>query len=218
MPPDTLTLVQMRQPSYGAQFEMRIGSGPITTGWDVFVPYGTGTYVGSQGFQANGNTIGTGNPSSVILNGMSFNGAQYVDNTPGDLTDNPNNPAFATLYAGQLGCGAVGGVGGCTNNQAIGQYFPTELQTLLNARQDPNAPESCAEQNVPLWGNHFVYAYSGVVKQFNVSTLKWEAGGIPLPDPGGLEGYKALVVGSDLFVLGYRRTGKQVEIYKYVLP
>jgi hypothetical protein len=30
MPPDTLTLVQMRQPSYGARFEMQIGSTPTT--------------------------------------------------------------------------------------------------------------------------------------------------------------------------------------------
>jgi hypothetical protein len=30
MPPDALTLVQMRQPSYGAQFEMQIGSTPAT--------------------------------------------------------------------------------------------------------------------------------------------------------------------------------------------
>jgi hypothetical protein len=30
MPPDTLTLVQMRQPSYGARFEMQIGSTPST--------------------------------------------------------------------------------------------------------------------------------------------------------------------------------------------
>jgi len=30
MPPDTLTLVQMRQPSYGARFEMQIGSTPTS--------------------------------------------------------------------------------------------------------------------------------------------------------------------------------------------
>jgi hypothetical protein len=30
MPPDTLTLVQMRQPSFGARFEMQIGSTPTT--------------------------------------------------------------------------------------------------------------------------------------------------------------------------------------------
>ena len=108
--------------------------GPITTGWDVFLPYGTGVYVGSQGAQPNGITIGTGNPSSVILNGMSFNGAPYVDSTPGDLSDNPNNPAFAALYATSLGCGAVGGTGGCTNNAAIGSFLPAEMQALLNAR------------------------------------------------------------------------------------
>ena len=114
--------------------------GPITTGWDVFVPYGTGVYVGSQAPQSNGQVLGTGNPSSVILNGMMFNGAQYVDPTPGILIDNPNNPAFATQYAAMLGCGAVGGVGGCTNNQAIGQFLPAELQLLLNSRVNPNGP------------------------------------------------------------------------------
>ncbi len=114
--------------------------GPITNGWDVFLPYGTGVYVGSDGLQPNGTRIGTGNPSSVILNGMMFNGAAYVDATPTVLTDNPNNPAFAALYSSMLGCGAVGGVGGCTNNQAIGQFLPAVAQTLLNNRTRPNDP------------------------------------------------------------------------------
>jgi iron complex outermembrane recepter protein len=114
--------------------------GPITTGWDVFLPYGTGVYVGSLAPQPNGVTLGTGNPSSVILNGMMFNGAPYVDNTPNNLSDNPNNPAFATLYGAMLGCGQVGGFGGCTNNQAIGQFLPPEMQALLNARNRAARP------------------------------------------------------------------------------
>ena len=103
--------------------------GPITTGWDVLVPWGTGPYVG------NGYA-----PSSIIRNGDTYNGAAYVDPTPGVLTDNPNNPAFASRYAGMLGCGAVGGTGGCTNTQVFQQMVPTNLQTLLNARSNPNAP------------------------------------------------------------------------------
>jgi outer membrane receptor protein involved in Fe transport len=114
--------------------------GPITNGWDVFLPYGTGTYVGSQGRQTNGAVLGTNNPSSVILNGMSYLGAAYVDATPNDLSDNPNNPAFAALYSAAYGCGAVGGTGGCSNNQVIGQFLPEELQQILDSRVDPNAP------------------------------------------------------------------------------
>jgi len=114
--------------------------GPITNGWDVFLPYGDGVYVGSDGLQSNGQRIGTGNPSSVILHGMLFNGAPYNDPTPNDLTDNPNNPAFAQLYSSMLGCGQVGGVGGCTNYQAIGQFLPVEAQEILDRRSDPNAP------------------------------------------------------------------------------
>src|SRR5205085_1513442 len=31
-------------------------------------------------------------------------------------------------------------VGGCTNNQAVGQFLPAELQQILNSRVNPNAP------------------------------------------------------------------------------
>ena len=149
--------------------------------------------------------------------------------------DNPDRTAYFDITAGTFVTTGLAAhpipdatyqrCAGSANNRlyvfgwdtVMSEYNPS-TNTWSTTAQDPNAPESCAETNVPLWGNHFVYAYSGVVKQFNVSTLKWEAGGIPLPDPAGLQGYKALVVGSDLYVLGYRRTGKQVEIYKYVLP
>jgi hypothetical protein len=102
-------------------------------------------------------------------------------------------------------------------DKVVSEYSPS-TNTWATTAEDPNAPDSCYLQNVPLWGNHLVYAYDGVVKEFNVSTLKWEPSGIPLPGPAGLENFKALVVGSDLYVLAYRRTGKQVEVYKYVLP
>ncbi|MBO9574096.1 MAG: TonB-dependent receptor [Sphingobium sp.] len=109
--------------------------GAITSGWDVFIPYGTGVYTGS----ANPDTAygGQGNLSSVILNGMTFSGASYVDTTPADLTDNPTNPAFKTAYGSQFAC-ANNAVGGCTNNQVIGQYLPANIQTLLNSRTNPN--------------------------------------------------------------------------------
>jgi iron complex outermembrane recepter protein len=117
--------------------------GPITNGWDVFLPYGTGTYVGSNPYPTNGQVLGTGNPSSVIINGQPTSGlgtgTPYVDPTPTILTDNPTNPRFRTLYGTQFAC-ANAAVGGCTNNQVIGQFLPAELQTLLNNRTNPNAP------------------------------------------------------------------------------
>lgn len=120
--------------------------GAITGGWDVFVPYGTGVYTGSA---IPSTAYGSqGNPSSVILNGMTgyaggayaggqnVNGA-FVDATPGDLTDNPTNPGFRSEYGGQFGC-ALNAFGGCTNNQVIGQFFPANIQALLNSRANPN--------------------------------------------------------------------------------
>ena len=105
--------------------------GAITGGWDVFVPYGTGVYTGSA---IPDTAFGSqGNPSSVILNGMSFAGATYVDPTPGVLTDNPTNPVFTREYGSQFTC-ANNALGGCTNNDVIGQFFPANLQTLLNSR------------------------------------------------------------------------------------
>ncbi|HEY1126035.1 MAG TPA: TonB-dependent receptor [Sphingobium sp.] len=109
--------------------------GAITSGWDVFVPYGTGVYTGSA---IPDTAYGSqGNASSVILNGMTYSGSAYVDPTPGVLTDNPTNPAFTKLYGSQFAC-AQSTVGGCTNNQVIGQYLPANIQTLLNARTNPN--------------------------------------------------------------------------------
>jgi outer membrane receptor protein involved in Fe transport len=105
--------------------------GSITGGWDVFVPYGTGVYTGSANPSTAYGSVGL--PSSVILNGM--NG--YVDPTPGNLADNPTNPAFTSAYGANFAC-ANNATGGCTNNQVIGQFFPQAFQDLLNARIDPN--------------------------------------------------------------------------------
>ena len=127
--------------------------GAIVGGWDVFVPYGTGRYTGSAlplNVLSGGRVInvnGFGNPSSVLLNGMTLsptNPTPFVDPTPNDLSDNPTNPAFRTLYGSSpnavLAACANSAVGGCSNNQAIGQFFPAALQTALNSRPNPNNP------------------------------------------------------------------------------
>lgn len=109
--------------------------GAFTGGWDVFFPYGTGVYTGSAiPSTANGSY---GLHSSVILNGMTFNGSPYVDNTPGDLTDNPTNPAFRAAYGNTFAC-ALNAVGGCTNNELFRAFLPTQLQVLLDSRANPN--------------------------------------------------------------------------------
>jgi iron complex outermembrane receptor protein len=117
--------------------------GSIVPGWDVFIPYGSGRYTGSA---VQTNSFGSfGIPSSVILNGMNLTGlpnnttapnSPYVDPTPGNLADNPTNPAFAAGYADQFACANVAAnpLGGCTNNQLFGQFLPADVQTLLNAR------------------------------------------------------------------------------------
>jgi outer membrane receptor protein involved in Fe transport len=104
-------------------------AGPLTGGWATSVPYGTGVYTGGVLNQYSPNI------SSVLLNGV----GGYADPTPGDLTDNPTNPAFSRAYGNQFAC-ATGAVGGCTNNQLFASQIPAELQTLLNARANPNAP------------------------------------------------------------------------------
>jgi outer membrane receptor protein involved in Fe transport len=104
-------------------------AGPLTGGWAASIPYGTGVYTGGVLNQYSPNI------SSVLLNGV----GGYVDPTPGVLTDNPTNPAFTSAYGGQFAC-AAGPVGGCTNSQLFAAGIPAELQTLLNARANPNAP------------------------------------------------------------------------------
>jgi outer membrane receptor protein involved in Fe transport len=104
-------------------------AGPLTGGWATSVPYGTGVYTGGVLNQYSPNI------SSVLLNGV----GGYVDPTPGVLTDNPTNPAFTSAYGNQFAC-AAGAVGGCTNSQLFASQIPAEMQALLNARANPNAP------------------------------------------------------------------------------
>ncbi len=84
--------------------------GNITTGWDINIPWGSGTYTGNAAV-----------PSSV-------------------LADGSTNPAFQALYPGLNCAGYISNVGGCTNTEAFQQVIPTALKTLLNGRQDPNGP------------------------------------------------------------------------------
>ena len=131
--------------------------GPVTNGWDVFLPHGEGRYVGSNPQQnqlspsgaaitGNGQVLGTGNVSSVILNGQTTNGLAtgtvYVDPTPGDLRDNPTNPRFAQLYGTQFACAnlTTTPLGGCTNNQVIAAFLPAALRAVLDNRTNPNLP------------------------------------------------------------------------------
>jgi iron complex outermembrane recepter protein len=121
--------------------------GPITNGWDVFLPYGSGAYTGSA---APGTNFGTGNPSSILFGGQTYDhdanpatpAIPFVDTTPTNYNDNPTNPAFGTIYGSQFACAnaATNPIGGCTNTQVLGSFLPAELQTILNARQNPNAP------------------------------------------------------------------------------
>jgi outer membrane receptor protein involved in Fe transport len=129
-------------------------------GWDVLLPWGSGTYTGTvPGFQVTipglGGVIAPctqnstascsstyQNPavaSSVIRNGDLVAGPipgfynPYVDATPNNLADNPTNPAFRTQY-GFLNCaGYTTGFGGCTNTEAFQQVVPSGIKTLLNA-------------------------------------------------------------------------------------
>lgn len=103
--------------------------GPLVGGWAASIPYGSGIYTGGVLNQYSPNI------SSILLNGV----GGYADPTPGDITDNPTNPAFRAAYGSQFAC-ANAALGGCTNTQLFAQDIPAELQTLLNARQNPNAP------------------------------------------------------------------------------
>ncbi|OYW45877.1 MAG: hypothetical protein B7Z33_08715 [Sphingomonadales bacterium 12-68-11] len=117
--------------------------GAVTSGWDVFLPYGTGVYTGS----ANPSTAygSQGNPSSVILNGMTYDpdgpgplgATSYVDPTGGNLADNPTNPGFRAEYGSAFAC-ANNALGGCTNNEVIGQFLPANIRALLDSRTNPN--------------------------------------------------------------------------------
>ncbi len=88
--------------------------GPLTGGWGVAVPWGSGVYTG-------GGYTTSGNVSSVLADGVT------------------TNPAFTSLYGSVLPC-ANNPTGGCTNTQVFQAVVPQNLQALLNNRVNPNAP------------------------------------------------------------------------------
>ena len=126
--------------------------GAIVGGWDVLralrhrhlyrQPAADQRPVGGRNINVNG----YGNPSSVLLTGMPtsvIGGTIYVDRRRQPV-DNPTNPFFTSLYGTSanavLAACANRAIGGCTNNEAIGQFFPAQLQQALNSRANPNAP------------------------------------------------------------------------------
>jgi iron complex outermembrane receptor protein len=120
-------------------------AGGAQFGWDVIIPWGTGVYTGTVPGIFN-NYTNPAVPSSVIRNGDTFNFVPYADATPGNLADNPTNPAFTALYGGAnpiLAC-ANSAVGGCTNTQAFEAVVPASIETLLAARPNPNGTVSLA--------------------------------------------------------------------------
>src|SRR5690606_30384841 len=91
--------------------------GPITTGWDVQIPYGNQIYAGDAD---------RGIPSSL---------------EPALLPDGSPNPLAGQTNAAYLAGGVYGlncpAVGGCPTSQVF--PVPAELQALLLSRADPDA-------------------------------------------------------------------------------
>jgi outer membrane receptor protein involved in Fe transport len=112
--------------------------GIITWGNDIIVPWGDDVFDASTdyGFVSYDNPY---IPSSVIHHGDTFGFVPYNDPTPGDLTDNPTNPAFQSQF-GYLNCaGFTSGLGGCTDTETFQQAVPADLQDILNARTAPDS-------------------------------------------------------------------------------
>jgi iron complex outermembrane receptor protein len=117
---------------------------PAITSWSVLIPHGTDVFLGDytlnnspgiDGIYRSSDdipmvgAINLGIPSSVILNGQTYNGSPYVDPTPTIFTDNPTHAAYRPGGLYDLNCGPVGG---CTNSQVY--PTPAELDALLNNR------------------------------------------------------------------------------------
>jgi len=116
-------------------------------GWDIDIPWGTGKYTGAvvsplaflgrPAYQNPG-------PSAVIATQT----PTIVDGQPVLTTTYAPNPAFITRYSGILPCATPGNPAynptGCTNTEVFQAVIPQDIQTLLNARTNPNAPFSLA--------------------------------------------------------------------------
>jgi len=126
-------------------------AGGAQFGWDVILPWGNGVYTGQvpgflNGLLGDAPYQNPAVPPSVLLNGMPQATPfgiflPYNDPTPNVLSDNPTNPAFASRYGTILPC-ANSAIGGCTNTQAFEQVVPDNIEELLAARSNPNAPFS----------------------------------------------------------------------------
>ena len=103
---------------------------------DLFIPWGTGKYTGQIPGGVRGAVYQNPYvPSAVIANQTVVNGQITTTYSP--------NPAFIQRYSGILPCATPGDPGynptGCTNTQVFEQVVPDSVETLLNARPNPNA-------------------------------------------------------------------------------
>jgi len=100
--------------------------GPITFGWDIVLPWGSGTYTG------------------LVTPPLGF-GSSYQNPTAIPAgTNGVANPAFIQRYQGILPCATPGNAqfnpAGCTNTQVFQNVIPQPIQDLLNARVTDIAP------------------------------------------------------------------------------
>ncbi len=140
--------VTHRHPQPGRRDRQRLGRVTCLTRHRASIPATTASHDarsddhGAQTINVNG----YGNPSSVVLNQDGFGGlcATYTDPTPGDLTDNPTNPAFAALGANSSNAAAGGlrparagrtHLGGCSNWRGDRPVPPRQPPAALNARR-----------------------------------------------------------------------------------
>jgi len=103
------------------------------------------------------------------------------------------------------------------DGESVSEYDPANnAWTVVDS--DPNAPYGCYDRNVQAWGQYLVYADGQVVKLLDSYRLRWEEGGIPLPDTGNLNQYMAMVANDQLYAVGWESTEKQIHIYQYTPP
>ncbi len=114
-------------------------AGGAQGGWDIIIPWGSGKYTGEVpnplAFLGRPNYQNPAVPSAVIQTQSVVNGAIVTTFAP--------NPAFINRYTGILPCATPGNPGynptGCTNTEAFQAVIPDTIETLLNARPNPNA-------------------------------------------------------------------------------
>jgi outer membrane receptor protein involved in Fe transport len=113
-----------------------------STAGDLFIPWGTDKYTGTIA----GNPAAPGQPANPVYQNPYVPSAviatQSVVNGQIVTTFAPN-PAFINIYRGILPCATPGSAGynptGCTNTQVFQAVVPDSIESLLNARANPNA-------------------------------------------------------------------------------